>query len=353
MCLFSKLIVYMVLTFVVHSAIKMQRSVADILIKYGEGDITTVEYKMEQGTVIYGIKSEKYPSFPCYGIIITARCDIAQDKVPKYYYLVGVDASAWFSTKHGYQLVYGDTIKEKMKQVCDKAAALELDGRTLISIPREHLQIILEDKKQQLAGNNKQLRKVDDLLALIEKYIQVAQTEAQDIHRKNAIRSNEKEAIKYIKDIDSGKLHHYHFVPQNAYLETQVKSKGIIIDFLEIRSFTLEDAKKIATPLSSANHTESGIYYNDLPKLPTREELTCETNLDEVFKKFTEYSRLKSNYWLEDEDDFVKIDGTIKSPWCEHLMQRFSNVFARIGLDNPSEDDFKNLIQACYQEGIS
>lgn len=87
---------------------------------------------LDQGTVIYGIKSDKYPAFPCYGIIITARCDIAQNKVPKYHYLVAVDASSWFSSKHGYQLVYSKTIADKMKTVCDKATALELDGQTLL-----------------------------------------------------------------------------------------------------------------------------------------------------------------------------------------------------------------------------
>ena len=105
---------------------------------------------LDQGTVIYGIKSDKYPAFPCYGIIITARCDIAQNKVPKYHYLVAVDASSWFSSKHGYQLVYSKTIADKMKTVCDKATALELDGQTLLSTSTEQLEIILQDKKQQL-----------------------------------------------------------------------------------------------------------------------------------------------------------------------------------------------------------
>lgn len=101
---------------------------------------------LDQGTVIYGIKSDKYPAFPCYGIIITARCDIAQNKVPKYHYLVAVDASSWFSSKHGYQLVYSKTIADKMKTVCDKATALELDGQTLLSTSTEQLEIILQDK---------------------------------------------------------------------------------------------------------------------------------------------------------------------------------------------------------------
>ena len=34
-------------------------------------------YTFDQGTIVYGIKSLKYPDSVCYGIIITASCDIA------------------------------------------------------------------------------------------------------------------------------------------------------------------------------------------------------------------------------------------------------------------------------------
>lgn len=302
---------------------------------------------LDQGTVIYGIKSDKYPAFPCYGIIITARCDIAQNKIPKYHYLVAVDASSWFSSKHGYQLVYSKTIADKMKTVCDKATALELDGQTLLSTSTEQLEIILQDKKQQLSGDRKAIKKVDELYACIQKYTQVAQIESDDVHRKKAIKSNTKSAITYIKDIDSGKLHHYYFLPQTAYLDNGVKSKGLIVDLLEIRSLSLLDAKKIANPFSS------GILYSDLPSFPDREELIQMEHSDKTLNQLAEYFRLKRSFWLETESDFVGVEGTIQSPWCEHLMQRFSNVFVRIGLENPSESDFKALIEGCYQEGLS
>ena len=71
---------------------------------------------------------------------------------------------------------------------------------------------------------------------------------------------------------------------------------------------------------------------------------------EKYIKNQAEYTRLKDNYWLEHDGDFVAIDGTIKSPWCEHLMQHFSNCFSRIGLDNPTDDDYKKLIENCYKE---
>ena len=40
-----------------------------------------------QGTIISGLRSSKY-KIETYGIIISARCDIANDKINKIYYLL-------------------------------------------------------------------------------------------------------------------------------------------------------------------------------------------------------------------------------------------------------------------------
>ena len=92
-------------------------------------------FSIDQGTIIYGIQSAKYPTIPCYGVIITARCDIAQRKVPKYYFLIAVDASDWFCSEHGYELVYRATIKNLKNDIDCKATELDLNrtntrGRT-------------------------------------------------------------------------------------------------------------------------------------------------------------------------------------------------------------------------------
>lgn len=37
--------------------------------------------ELDQGSVLYGLRSDRYPGIPCYGIVITASCDIANSKV--------------------------------------------------------------------------------------------------------------------------------------------------------------------------------------------------------------------------------------------------------------------------------
>ena len=303
-----------------------------------------MEYQIEQGTVLDGMRSSKYPSGPCYGIIINARCDIAQHKISKYYYLTAVDAQAWFSSKYGYTLVYGKMIEDKRRDICNKAKELELDGQSLLSFSAENCATVLQDAERQFAGNKRSVNKLISLRSSIDQYRKIAQIEADDLNRKEAIKSNRKEAVHYLKEIDSGKLHHYYFLPQAAYLDNEIKSKGLIVDLLEIESLTLKDAQKIANPLAE------GILYQDLPPLPTIEELSQVNEFDALRERFKERLRLEKTFWLKDSSDFVQIEGTIKSPWCEHLMQRFSNVFIRIGLDNPSEDDYNTLIDGCCLE---
>lgn len=107
------------------------------------------------------MRSSKYPSGPCYGIIINARCDIAQHKISKYYYLTAVDAQAWFSSKYGYTLVYGKMIEDKRRDICNKAKELELDGQSLLSFSAENCATVLQDAERQFAGNKRSVNKVD------------------------------------------------------------------------------------------------------------------------------------------------------------------------------------------------
>ena len=55
-------------------------------------------------------------------------------------------------------------------------------------------------------------------------------------------------------------------------------------------------------------------------------------------------NRLRKQFWLETNDDFVIVDKTIDHPWIEHLMQRFSHGFIRIGINGATKDDFSTLI---------
>ena len=290
----------------------------------------------------------KYPTTLCYGVIITAKCDIAQNKVTKYYYLTAVDAAKWFSTEHGFQQTFGQIIRETHDTIMEKAKVVELDGDALLSFPLDTIRMIIEDKKE--GADKAQKDAIQKLLKAIERHFSFCRPGMTDDERFCVIKNNIKTVIRTLEDIDAGKQHHYYYLPEDAYLENGIKSKGIIIDLLEIESMSLGDAKKLLEKFGK------GITYDNLPELPDEESIKMaieEKNTSLLNKKFElmrERCRLQSTYWLEKPDDFVAIEGMTRSPWCEHLMQRFSNAFIRIGLDNPQKGDFEEAINSCYLE---
>lgn len=296
---------------------------------------------IDQGTIIYGIRSKKYPSTPCYGIIITARCDIAQRKVPKYYYLVAVDAVSWLKSAHGFELTYRSFISQKLNDVVKCAGEVELNGNTLVKMNDSEIDIIL-DNHLTLHPENK--KGIESLRKALKEYHIFNKENMDDDARVDAIKYRSKEVLTCLKSINQGNFHHYYFLPQDAYLSNGIKNDGIIVDLLEIDSLPVIDAKRLTEPY------EKSIILDNIPKLPDAEELAelvQEDNrllIESTMQQIAEHFRMINSYWLIDRASFVDIEGTTKSPWCEHLMQRFSNAFIRIGLDNPTEDDFKEII---------
>ena len=69
----------------------------------------------------------------------------------------------------------------------------------------------------------------------------------------------------------------------------------------------------------------------------------------EAFKK-DDQERYKKIFWLENKEDFVMICDSIFSPWREHLIQRFSNSFARIGLDGAVDSDFEKITKRLTED---
>lgn len=76
---------------------------------------------VDQGTLIYGLRSEKYPEQACYGIVISARCDIANCKIRRLYYLIAVDAEEWFISEAGFEIVIKDVLNGARNSFCVEA----------------------------------------------------------------------------------------------------------------------------------------------------------------------------------------------------------------------------------------
>jgi len=268
------------------------------------GDLT-------QGSIIYGIRSQKYPDMSCYGIIISARCDVANCKVPKLYCLIGLNAEDWLSSENGHREIYKDREKELLTKLKGLVQQLQLDPEVLLKLSSSELKIVLE--AQQDLKKSKRSEIMEALLAC-NTFRNAVDTDA----RKNAIRRDPKPAIAFLDKCARGEIFHYCFLPQPAYMSDGCNHAGIVVDLQEVIWLSLTDAERIQSP---------GIDNMCPPE------------------NMAECRRLQEIFWLEDEDDFVLEYATIKSPWIEHLMQRFSHSFIRIGVDGATKNDLSKLIE--------
>ena len=266
--------------------------------------------QLDQGTIIYGIRSDKYPNLHCYGIIITASCDIAQQKVSKLYYLLAINAKEWFCSKFAYPQVYSSKIKGLREKFYSSAKKYNLDPDSLLCFSKEEVVYI----------TNEEISRKEQREKLLSQYNALVLYSTPDISEgriKEAIKSDTSPVVEFLSRVGKGEILHYYYLPEAAYQKNEVRHRGLIVDLQEIGYVTLSDALKIQT---------DGIDYLTLPE-------------DHLLSE-----RLKHNFWLESEDDFVAIEGNIESPWREHLMQRFSHGFIRIGLDGATKTDYENLI---------
>lgn len=268
--------------------------------------------ELDQGTILFGLRSEKYPSTPCYGILITASCDISNDKVSKLYFLVGVDAKKWFFTEYAYSQVYESKIESLFKPVEKMCNDFLLDAESIRHFLPEEVGMTIGSALTQKTDRDK-------FNKIYQAYSVFCRPGMTDQDRRQVVKANQKPAKTFLLEISAGKRFHYFYLSKAAYLEESNKmDDGLIVDLQEIGALSLRDAKQIVG---------RGI-----------------DNLLLVGENEKECARLCSQFWLDGRDDFVGIEGKIHSPWREHLMQRFVHDFSRIGLDGPTEHDYENLV---------
>ena len=68
--------------------------------------------KFTQGTIIEYIRSTKYPEIKCQGIVISARCDLAQEKINQFHCLSAMNIEEWI-----YEVLFESVVNERNNNV--------------------------------------------------------------------------------------------------------------------------------------------------------------------------------------------------------------------------------------------
>lgn len=267
----------------------------------------------DQGDIIFGVKSEKYPEFSCYGVVVSASCDIANSKVGKIYYLTALPFEQWILTERGFKRVFGSIVKNKEKAIVDRLKGIECSWKVLQRFEYEDIKTVIESLVSKGKKRNEIMNSVRQLFDIKEK--ENAVEGRKDLLHDDTFR---KVAINFLKDAEKGTYEHLYFLPKSEIANCDNEMSDLVIDLQEIDYLTLTDYKDIHA---------SGIDYLLLSECKDDKRLLWQ-------KKF----------WLKSDMDYVYTNGQVQSPRREHLIQRFAHVFNRIGIDYLSEEQYEGIV---------
>lgn len=258
--------------------------------------------KKTQGLLFYGARSDFNPGRACYGIVITARCDLAQKKVKHVHFVTAITFEDWIKVEC-MMIVAAEQIKEAQNAIKKNMNELNLNSKLI--------EVFGPDKcRTVLLATEPDVRKRSTIEREIEKWRIADQIRNGKGLRDEVIESFwgdssiQKKASSKIKLLVEHKLNGYYFLPkQDNYSE-------LVVNFRDIQSMTVDGFEQLISKKIDCLELD---------------ERSCGAEIHKTF-------------FLEKRDDFACDIAVIRSPAIEHLMQSFALLYSRIGLEDLDEE---------------
>ncbi|RRH68868.1 hypothetical protein [Falsigemmobacter faecalis] len=251
-----------------------------------------------QGTIFCCASAERYPGARVFGVAITARCDVANDKFPVLNYIPAVLLTDWFHCD-GWEILHSKTSKAAEGSFLSALKQQDISETILYSKSHREIYESFFVGENALGSARKSAERVRGIVEEIEI---LANLQITSLEQRN-----------YLLD------------------KYQKYSRQIIQDLIE--------------------HKLSGHYY--LPAIPgednvplvalMRESSFIPRDIAEAIARGTDQARApqvsRGGAGLDFSiDEFAMPLGQLMSPNIEHLMQTYSQMFGRIGIeDTPAE----------------
>ena len=268
-------------------------------------------YSLTQGTIITGVRSDKYSNIRCNGVVISARCDLANCKISKIYYLIAVPSDDWLLSDERFNIVLSQRQNDLEDKLQTKLGGSGLDWSTLKSFSVEEFSTVIHDQE---VGLKKDTDKVLEVFRTFKNYT----SKYLELGDKKAILQNESKSVaSSLLKIANGQMMHYIYVPENAYIKDGSIDRGLIIDLQELEYISIRDAERL---------------------------VNCEIDIQSKDLSEVDKQRYNNCFFLMDWPGYAMAEYDIASPWTEYIMQRFSNAFIRIGVDGPQKEDVQSMV---------
>ena len=250
--------------------------------------------RLNQGVVFSCAQAEGYEPYSVYGLTITARCDIAQDKAEMYSYISVVDLRAWWHVD-GLRILCNRARREQLGNL--RAALVQAGHSPSIAdteSPSRILQVLFPNSNG--VSSKKGAGRISTIVKSIERIdnwrhsggtldsVRAACTTFAGLRRA------------LMSELVSQRLLGFYFLSQ---IEFDGADAGYVVCLRDVRHISRDVAAQVGCGLPK-------------PRGETPREIdTCLSFAHE---------------------DFAMPIGTLPSPLLEHLMQTFSLLFGRIGL---------------------
>lgn len=258
-----------------------------------------------QGTIFTCGLSDSYPSVPALGMLITARCDTAQNKAEVYNYIPVIPVEAWIE-------------KDGLELVAKRALANELGSmkRVLTDAGMAHSIIDFVEYETVLAelqaGTSKQekgiAKRFEQAIQLVREANAMLDKPDRTLQEALAfLDANDGSYKSLIKELMTNTLAEFHYLERSDIGE---ETRGYVALMREIRFLSAALGKRIAVGLDT-------------------EEFQ---SMRETFSPSLNHIRFSA------EHDFAMPLSCVSSPFIELIMQRFANLFSRIGVADMPKD---------------
>lgn len=251
--------------------------------------------RITQGTVFNCATAFRYAGKQVFGLTITARCDVAQEKYRLLNYVPIVRLDDWLLVD-GLDILLQNERRDQDGRLKSELKQNDLSPNLSISVS---LQEIIALHFSDPGANKKTKAAKTRLEKLSADIAQLSGTCGDPASALEWLMSNRSKAIRaLIKDLFEHKVLGYYFLER---LSTGSETDGYVCLLREVSSLPREIAEELARGISKARWTD----------------LNGESHIS----------------GLDFEaDDFASPVAQIESPSIEHIMQTYANLFGRIGI---------------------
>jgi len=254
--------------------------------------------ELTQGTIFTCAVAEDYKSVPVLGIIITARCDVAHGKASLYNYIPLVPFEDWL-LQDGRRILASKSAAAANSSMNSALTTAGLSPSILHTLPLSAISAELSksiDKTARLTA-----KKFDDAVLALNDAKLMAEDGVTMDKAKAFIGRQKKIYNSLVLDLLSNSISEYHYLERSTIRED---CHGYVSLLREIRFI----------PASAAEFLLSGIDSTQFTELCVREP------------------KLRDKLSINTREHYAMPVGLMESPYIEHIMQRLTHLFSRIGV---------------------